>query len=209
MAKKITKFDLPPIHGFWDRPATRAVGDQEGVPIFLAVGEASHSWELVESQFATIFTLLVESWSHAGDRVYGTLSSNGAKAAALNAAADVFFLERNVEEPYREHFALLIKHFQQAVSRRNDIIHAVVNRFIVEGEIRGYFLSPPSHSTSKTAVPGSPEFWAGIDMGHRYLFTAEDVRALTDKFTELSAWAADFAFHFWLKYPRRRKEERS
>jgi hypothetical protein len=88
-------------------------------------------------------------------RVYGLFINVAAKIDAMGASAEVAFHERQVPEPVREHFKLLMKHYRDASARRNEIVHGTVIHYGTGTGFDGAFLSPPMHSTRRTTRGGA------------------------------------------------------
>ena len=134
-----TTKDLPAPGTLWARPKPADKGSASADEIYLAVGKTLSVWESVEEAFAQILCAFIHTNPmNAAARVYGSIISPGGRRDALNAAAEPFFHWHNVKPEHRAEYAALMKHFQPAIGRRNDVAHGVV---ISVGN-RGHFLLP-------------------------------------------------------------------
>jgi hypothetical protein len=175
--------NLPAPSDYWTRPPKSPKGEPDAKLIFHAVGEALTEWEIVELSFAHLFTVLIESPSYAAIRAYGSIISPGGRRDALRAASDVFFRGHNMPADEMADFDTLMNHVSLAVSRRNDIAHAMACLYDDGNELLGVFLVPPDYSTKKTDPFGN-EFSSGfIAVDYRYV--SRDINSFCLKFRAL------------------------
>jgi hypothetical protein len=140
-----------PAHVYWAPPLPASSGDDYPDAIHLEVGRALAAWEGVEEVFAALFGCFVDADTWAADRAFGSVASSSTRREMLLNAASVFFETNCVLVPYVEWFSDVMKHYQSAPARRNEIAHALVR---MDGN--KYFLTPPDYSTRKTKVDLRP-----------------------------------------------------
>jgi hypothetical protein len=192
--------EIPQVGTFWHRPPASDTGDATDEVLYERVGQALSQWEETETEFADLFGMLMSAESLAAERVFGTINGVHSKATALDAAAAVAFRRWRVSEEDRTTYRLLIAHYKAAAERRNDIAHAVVQRWSHNSKDSGAFLMPPGHATKKWAP-----FWErsgqGLDsLGAAYRYTSGDLDGITSKFGLLEMWAVNFEIHFMNRY---------
>jgi hypothetical protein len=183
---------IPPLHGYWDRLAPQDQGEQDEHELYHAVGEALSGWESgVEGSFAVLFGHFMHADQYAAQRVYGTLSSGGAKKSAMLAAAEAFFQTHNCEPAFNDDLELLLNHHGNAISRRNDIAHGIVTCLWNWEEHLpiGFFLVPPFHATKKVKHSAKyADMRGGPPSLYDYRFVSEDIYGFADKFMLLDDW---------------------
>jgi hypothetical protein len=133
---------------FWRAPEPwLAEGDASPEPIYTAVGNALNNWEMLESEMAFLFALLIESRSRAAFRAYGRLSSATARKEALEEAALIFFGRRGTPGLPSEIKAITALS-QRASARRNEFAHGVASLFRTP-DLNGWYLIPPVYNARK------------------------------------------------------------
>ena len=191
---------IPPLHEYWKRPILKDKGDDVPDIIFRNVGMALSTWEWIETAFAKMFGLFVEGESIAAERVYGTIIANPGKQEILRHAVEIFAERQKTEFPMRD-FNLLLNHFKEGSSVRNEIAHGIVQSFTINDDQRGFFLTPAPHNSRKTEAitpawlikyaqqqPASPFKIFGYD----YRYTSTDIENFSMLFKELSKQASGF-----------------
>src|SRR5687767_7476136 len=104
-------------------------GDENLNDLYIQVGFAATTWETVDLSMANIFGAFLDGAPYFGpERVYGLLISAPAKMEAIKAAANVAFHWKSVPSNEEAHFSLLMKHYKDASSRRNEIVHSMAVR---------------------------------------------------------------------------------
>jgi hypothetical protein len=172
----------------WDRPPSKPMGDREALSIYTAVGQALTNWETLESRFAELFSILVEGGTSAAKRVYGAITTSHGRRVALQAAAEIFFIDHHIPESEQDIFNDLISHFGKAASRRDEIAHGMAYGFAINGVSKGAFLFPPAYNTERThpyppRPPGKDEtdpMWT-----EEFRYTAADIMEIARKFHEM------------------------
>jgi hypothetical protein len=194
-ALQIQKMPLAHLH--WDFGQPKDKGAPDPNRLFMAVGAALTSWEALEFIFASLFQTLVESKSPASHRVYGSIASARGRRDALEAAAEIFFERKKVDNEEQAAFRSLIKHFVHAASRRNEIAHGVA----CEVPPGGTFLIPAPYNTNKThAFPKDDDGeWGRIRAKYRY--TTEDIDLFNRRTNELFTATASYVQYLGKTYP--------
>lgn len=190
---------IPPLHNYWDHRPESELGDLKANDIFVAVGMALSAWEQCELDFATLFSLFLRSEFYSAVRVYGTISSNGAKQSALSEAADVFFGIRRAEKPDVDNFTLLMKHFSYGCSRRNDIAHGIVVCFELTRHST-HFLVPSEYSSRKNKSELGWSTKSPDEIVPAYRMTRADIEHFINKFSELHKWVDVYTHDMRIKY---------
>jgi hypothetical protein len=129
-------------------------GNQVAKDIFSSVGYALSEWEQCETSFAALYTIFVKptGGTHTAFRAYGAVMSSGSRRDMIAAAAEAFFATFP-DNALPERVSALLKLYQDAAGRRNDIAHAVVmSEPLVVGASPIYFLIPSFHASRKTGV---------------------------------------------------------
>lgn len=140
--KPITEINFQP-------PPQESHGSQEREPIFLSVGRALSSWELVESSLADMYHVLVELNNDLLIK-YGLIFSSNPKSDLLLKSAKVF-IPKYLPDFSISEFEQLIENYKNGAMRRNEIAHGIVAGLALNGnDNRGLFLCPPSYNSLKT-----------------------------------------------------------
>jgi hypothetical protein len=189
---------------YWQRPDMKERGDVSPEPIYLAVGSALAQWESIENSFVSLFCHFIEPRvSNAAARAYGAISSSQGRIEALENAAIVYFHLHNVAEDLQNEFQLIIRHFNAARGRRNDIAHAVTINFQFEAGVDagGVFLIPAMYGSRKTYpfIPKDGDRFSIIKS--KYRFTSEDIVLITNKFYHLIQVIFRFHSKFCAAHP--------
>src|SRR6266566_10008970 len=146
--------DVPsPARPYWEAPPKSRVGDTDPTQIYLNVGVALSNWANVEGIFAMLFTLFIDARTRGAARVFGSIGGLMGKVDALKAATGAAFFQRGVSLEDGKDWNLLLEHYREATSRRNEIAHGMVMGYRIEDEERGSFLVP-AYNTKK-----SNPFW--------------------------------------------------
>jgi hypothetical protein len=177
----VTIHELPPPDKFWERPEPKSRGDDNEETIYIAQGRSLHRWEMLESFFAIFFGYLVQSQSLAARRAYGSIASARGRRDAIRAAAEIFFINHAVSKQDQERFDKLMRHFESASGRRNEIAHSV----LMNVADLGWFILPPEYNTNKTlsgfkiekAEYGILEMLPG-----KYRYTSADITHFYERF---------------------------
>lgn len=190
----------PLLHGFWNRPTPAKIGESDPNKIFLQVGIALTTWEGVEENFCGLLDVFSGIRSVALPRIYGAIVSSNARSEAMSAAAEVFF-EKFGDKPSSDTYALLIKHYKDALTRRNEIAHGRVISFTSNDKRYGHFLIAPIYWTKKTKSLTTfskqrmekKNGIGGLDgINSEYRYVSSDIAIYTNKFRELNHWIADY-----------------
>jgi hypothetical protein len=187
---------------FWIRPPRSAKGDPDAKQVYEAVGFALSTWEMLENNFSFLFTLFVDTDSHAARRAYGSLANNTARTDALRGAAEVFFSEWAVTKPEQEQFARLMDHFGRASEKRNEIAHGIVMN-VME---MGHFLIPPDYNSSKMSSFLDDEEYKKDTIARlraQYRYTRNDINELSRRFAKLADATIEYVFSIRKKYLKR------
>jgi hypothetical protein len=171
---------LPDASEFWRRPPRQIKGNFAPAPIFLAVGEALSAWELVESEFANLFGILVETESFAAVRAYGVITSTRTRQDMFEQAGSVFFRRHSSLVDEEKGFAKALSHYTNASWRRNELAHGTATYLLHDTERDRTFLMPPDHNSNKVKL----DFQVDV-LNPEYAYTAEDILAFGDKFRTL------------------------
>lgn len=191
-------FKLPT--DFFNKLPPRNVGDDDVKVIYLAVGEALDRWEMLMEEFSQLFHTYCDL-SHAAVRALGTIT--GGRAAAINAAAEVYFAARGSSQLDTEVWNHLFEMLNTANGFRNKIAHGTVMRFNKEERTHGNFLVPPDYNSRQTLTfpdyegDDDPLSWTGT----RYRYTSQDIQAIHRKFDVLREKVNAFHAHLRKKYP--------
>ncbi|HNV89013.1 MAG TPA: hypothetical protein PKL53_08635 [Methylotenera sp.] len=158
-------------------------GCQDRESIFISVGRALSSWELVETCMADMYWWLIE-FDADKSRSYGSKFNSSKKAELLKKAASTF-LPKYIPSFSINEFELLCQNYIDAAMRRNEIAHGIVKGFILNGNVNaGLFLGPASYNTIKNKER-TPQFYenaiekADTDpfyaYGMNFRFTDQDI----------------------------------
>lgn len=212
---------IPAQKDFWNRPQQKDIGSSSIDIIYLSVGKALSSWEIVECSFAKLFGLLVSSGENhikieqAAERAYGAITGTIARKQAIMNAAEIY-ADWHKESFSMQDLKLLCGHYSDAVGRRNDIAHAIVTNFKNDLEDKGYFLVPPFYLSGKNKAKTSP-FWnearskSEIDplfiFGHDYRYTHEDINYLSSLFQKLNEHITQFFMEQLMNNANKKFEE--
>jgi len=183
---------------FWNKPHREHHGDPSADVIYCAVGTALSQWEQLECVLSDIFSVLVESGSHAACRVYGNIASAVGRVGALDCAADVFFEIHHLvnKQPYID----TIKPVKYAAARRNDFAHGIVTMYAAPDKPGGgHYLVAPEYNTRRTdafiSLPTEDEI--ALDpfswTRHGYAYTANQIVEFSKRFARLEHEAANLA----------------
>jgi hypothetical protein len=154
-------------------PSPERQGEESTAPIYSAVGQALSEWEFVESALIKLFQLLCETDSFAACRAYGTIMGPKSRADAIDAAAEVFFENRDqidLDAVYD-----ITTAYSRASTYRNHVAHGVA----VQPHAHGYFLCPPSYAKKKFAIPDPAGKWA---LGAEYFYRVADIDNCKNRF---------------------------
>ena len=165
----------------WDIATISAVGEENEIPIYLAVGMALSSWEATEQALARIFGTLVNSRHFSAEAAFGLATSSGARLEMLLAAAERMLIW---EADLLARLKAETVRVRNLAARRNDIAHGMVTGYSTQGEEgvteHGCFLVPPSYATRKWSHP------FGITVGDhtqlKYAYTAEQIHCYIAQF---------------------------
>lgn len=194
--------ELEPAVDFWTRPTRSSKGDPDAKQVYEAVGFALSTWEMLENNFSFLFTLFVDTDSHAARRAYGSLANNTARTDALRGAAEVFFSEWVVNKPEQEQFQRLIDHFERAAEKRHEIAHGIVMNVLD----MGHFLIPPDYNSSKMAAFLDDEEYKKDTIARlraQYRYTRNDINEFSRRFGKLADAAIEYVFFLRKKYLKR------
>lgn len=191
---------IPPVNDLWEHPDSKENGDDNSDTVFRSVGRALSTWEGVETIFASMFGLFVESHSKAAERAYGAITSNSGRREALKRAAEIFSSKQGDKFPQND-FDLLMKHFCRAAVTRNEIAHGIVMSFVIDNKPRGFFITPAPYNSRKTEAR-TLSWWKEVAeqsradpfkvFGHDYRYTSADVDHFEKLFEELRKQASGF-----------------
>jgi len=199
---------LPPHEKYWASPEPSKNGDETDTEVFAAVGQALSSWEVLESIVVNLFVLFAQSYSPAVIRAYGSIDSAIGRWNAMKAAADSCFSIHNVLEQDIKKFGTFHKHWQVAISRRNEIAHGIVTRVRIDDKDRGHFLCPARYNTKKNHA-GNGYFSLQLPrdedefgfMSGKYRYTKGDIFHFNERFNVLHQAAFHFRLHLIRTYP--------
>lgn len=173
-------------------PPLAPKGDNQPDKLYLAVGLALSRWAMVEDALGFVFARLLQTHSSAAHRVLGVLTSFGAKADVIDAAADraLHHHEQHLAEEKNR-----LKVWRKASYRRNEIVHGHVANYRDIGHVL-----MPGHSNPRKVD------WRGDEPKYRYNTTI--VLKFAHKFQILMAQTFDFDRELetilpaWKKTPR-------
>lgn len=204
-------YSLPSSHrdpNHWARPVRRAHGDTDSKAIYSAVGEALSSWEFLENVLCSLFALLLEGRFANAARAYGAMASARARYDLLSYAAEGFFHMRLSIMEWKDVVSTLLKSYNRAGSRRNDIAHGITVSLNT-----GFYLVAPLYQSKKwQAVPfqlqsilmnpgrvTAPNTASGSEQVLRataYAYTAPQILTFEEKFRELAGNIAHLMLEF-------------
>jgi hypothetical protein len=157
--------------------------------LYIAVGAALSTWELVEEGLAEIFALFIgapEAGPTSGHqpaiRAYGSVISFRSRVEMVSAAAQAFF-HREPNSEIQKQFGRLMEESNGYAGRRNDIAHGRVQ--YVAG--KDFYLFPGLYNSSKNPV-GRDAIYAYNDT--QILQYCEAFRILSEKLTDYAIFAA-------------------
>ncbi len=139
--------------------------------------------------------------------MYGNLGNTRAKIEAFHMVAETAFEKHKVPEDEEECLSVLLKHFNSATSRRNDIAHGIVMTFESNTKSMGTLLVPPWYSYKKTREKVDIEVLMSDDLQsmvacYSYRYARHDVDALTIKFMQFRQWVNEYVHLYNDKYLR-------
>jgi hypothetical protein len=197
---------LPEHSAYWGKPPQTKDGDSDADILYLPIGRALTNWEQVEEECAVLFSLLVDSFSEAAYRAYGCIIATSTKSEMLKSAAETFFGMKSISEDHSKPFYDLMKHYQAAATRRNEIAHGRVIGYIEFEEVRRFqfFLVPPEYNSRKIhprnpVAIDTPTFYRA-----KYCYVAKDIEHFGLRFRELHSWVheySDFLSRNYCKWP--------
>jgi hypothetical protein len=190
---------------YWQRPLFKDQGDDDPDRLWCAIGSTASTWEQLEEAFATMFNVFVESKSPAAKRAYGAIASSRGRRDALDAAAEVFFNRRAVNEAWQSEFRLLMRHFSTASGLRNEVVHGVLVHFgFKRGPGAGNFLIPADYITRKTHAFERKRVEEGDYFGFskaKYRYTANDVEDISNRIFKFGDCVREWTMNLWVTYP--------
>jgi hypothetical protein len=199
--------------GYWDRP--RPPWSRAGAPsprsIHTAVGQSLSYWEGIESLFAALFDVFVESKTGAASRAYGTVNSPVARRELLKYASEIFFSVHTDLGSFASEYEAISQSYNDASARRNDFAHGIT--VLAHGGINGhtgYFLVPSMSSSKKQKsrielvfhllhaaeryTPGLEPYSTFLLDSSIYAYNAELIQQYVRKFRQfnhdLNVWAS-------------------
>lgn len=200
------KPSTPPSLKPWDQFPWLPQGEEKQETIYLAVGHALHSWELLECQLARAFGALVQSKEEGALRAYGCVASFSARSDMLTMVFDCY---PESHDPTVTGFPKLLEEAKKFSARRNEIAHGVVQSFrfrdtssregyFREPTDRGFYLVPPWYGSRKqTSLRARQkrffEEMSGLDQVtqnwppfEKYAYTAAQIDIYRTRFEELT-----------------------
>jgi hypothetical protein len=156
----------------WELPAPEPKGDDDGAPIFVSVGAALTSFEVLQEHLSSLFCALVGLESGALRRALGTIESVSQKTTMARYAARISLSAHKELLKRTEDILTEVENFSH---RRNDIAHAHVLDMSVNGERWGCYLVPGSHVSKKISIDPGDERWT-------YRLTAAQVASFEQEF---------------------------
>lgn len=160
-------------------------GNEVAEDLHSAVGSALNIWEHAEGSFAHLFGTIIRPTrnSFVARRAYGAIITARARRDMLVAVAEVFF--RNFpNEAAEETMRVLLKHYQDAASRRNELAHGIVGGDRDENSnFLGYFIVPSTWNTNKRKM--NSEF--------SYRYSTKEILEKQNSFSNLNSQAISLA----------------
>ena len=191
--------DLPAPGEYWRDPKRATIGDTDPDTIFVEVGKAISTWEIIEFYFSEVFGLFVGGKAigpiqATAKAAYGSISTNRGRREAIVEAAKVFFASHLDESPSaKADFDVLVKHFESSSRIRNNIAHGAVVGYKVNERDCGHFLQPPKYSRHTDSM--KYVIHEGTGTPHpavKYRYVSGDILAFRQKFDRLQASVRDF-----------------
>jgi hypothetical protein len=156
--------------------------------LYIAVGAALSTWELVEEGLAEIFALFIgapEAGPASGHqpaiRAYGSVVSFKARVEMVSAASQAFF-HREPDSTLHKQFGRLMEEANGYAGRRNDIAHGRV-QYVPE---KDFYLFPGLYNSSKNPVGRDAVYAYSDNQVHQY---CEGFRILSEKLTDYAIFA--------------------
>lgn len=198
--------EVPQVHDYWTPPKA-VFGDSDSAPLFQSVGQSLTAWERLEFSLATLFSLLCEDKSKTAAVLYGNLGNNRAKTDAFKMVVEPAFGRRKVLSTERACLSLLLRHFEAAAPRRNDIAHGIVMSFTLNSTPMGPLLVPPWYSHKKTREKVDVKVLMSDDLEsmvgrYSYRYTSADIDVFTTKFMNVRQWVNSYIHYYNDKYLR-------
>ncbi len=176
----------------WILPRLRS-GDPDADRLYTAVGKALSQWEELETGLGELFATFVESRSIAAARAYGTMASAQGRFDLLDAAAEVYFVDREGRDDYRP----IIKALRLASPCRNNIAHGAVREYAAHGvDGGGFYLVSPEYN-SRRNEPFADLERDSVDpfdfARHKYAYSTDQINELSERFALLAREVGNFA----------------
>jgi hypothetical protein len=172
----------------WAMVARTKRGAATDDALYIAVGAALSTWELVEEGLAELFALFIgapEAGPASGHqpaiRAYGSVISFKGRIEMVSAAAQAFF-HKEPDSPVYQQFGRLMVEASGYSGRRNDIAHGRVQ--LMPG--KGFYVFPGLYNSSKNPVGREAVYAYNDTQVHHY---REGFRALSEKLTDYAVFA--------------------
>lgn len=200
-------------HKHWEPPPRADRGDSDSDLLYMRIGRALTSYEIVEEEFARLFADLVHSNSEAAFRAYGCIMSPTTKREMLENAAEIYFFHSvghsiSYDDELKT-FRGLMSHYQQAAARRNEIAHGTVIAFMLSGPTSRdfhHFLVPTMYSARRTYAATTYQYIHTDDMTcyrrAKYQYVAANVEHFQTRFRQLHSWVVEYRDYLDKQYSK-------
>lgn len=169
----------------WEDLPPKDRGESHADAVFVEVGRALSTWEILESVFAMVFSQLSEGsrgdgLPHAAGRVYGFVTAGQMRMQMLLEVAEIYTVYVNRDFDLK-HLQKVMKHYTSAARSRNNIAHGLVTNWTSsDGAGLGYFLGPSLYLTKgnirvdKWSSSGKGES-RPVSPAWKYCYTGADI----------------------------------
>jgi hypothetical protein len=202
----------------WEKAETPHSGDHSAEIVFKSIGHALTCWELMEMEFAGLFSIVVSdapgSHSIAAKRAYGSVLTFRGRSDMLKSAFEAFINESMRYNPpsdlagvekLQSDFKDLHKLANHLSGRRNEIAHGYVREWIDGcGDSVGFALFPSTYSTNKNtlAAPDEAQYMRHYPWPD-YIYASGEINDYANQFSDV-AKGADPLLHAFLNFKHRR-----
>jgi hypothetical protein len=171
----MAKSKMPPKrkNPFEPRPPILPVGDSDPRSIVPLIGEVTTSWEAAEISYSYLFSTIVSpvAGSRAVRRAYGSVISARTRKEMIESAGELFFhVFPNAD--IEGDFLHLLKIYNSAASRRNDVAHGMI--IAGTGTRTGWYLEANTYSTKRDVTFQTP-----------YAYTSAQMKEMANKISRL------------------------
>lgn len=176
---------VKPLHqNPWDVAPILDQGDPTVDDIYMMVGAALTSWELLDQAQASIFGLLVASRFQAAEAAYGTIGSFSGRSDMVIAAAELVLW---FNQPLLAELKIAVNSAGKLSGRRNEIAHGVATGYSTHGPgglvDHGHFLGPASYATRKKSQVWGWHSGPGVWARGKYAYTASQIGEYANAFS--------------------------